>query len=762
MTEGRQRVDVRLGAFACSIEGFDAPEAVLRRLLATLADEAVRHPRLADAAATLDPAARARLVQEAARATGMAAERLDVMPGLIVAVRGAEGEDGHVSDSPTLEPATAEDIREALAEASEIVPTEPEHEAASGSRRGNGAGLGGGWGAAFQFPFAKDTRGASEDEDTAPPPPIDERVALDDAVEAADGGPVAEDVEAEAPAFVARPLLDDADERAAAFGALGDRIADAGDTMGPVRPPVPASLSDERSHEEQAEHAAHHDAWSDHAPHAPTEADDNAPEHVGDPGDVMDDDVGRPVFQMAGMGVEDVDQVDIAETPAPQETADEDLADAVEPPAEPAPWASADEPVMVMDHQSIADIDGGPIGDMGGEEQPAEAGDDAASESVAPFHADPFAATLNESGPENDRTETWASESAPFDDAATAWDEDVAAEADAATETPFDATMQMEPAMDVADETPEEPAFMLVASPPEDDGDEAEPDEQEIEPLQLGADREGATAHLFALDGGEREETALDDAGDVADPPMPEERWSADGNDGHDTAAIAVETESASGDREDSAAPERPTGPARLFPRGFPFGRAAPPSPPRDVAQEEALADNRAADESPADDRAAGVGIVGAGAAEDDAAEEAGAEDGADDVLVLTPVALDTAGEDPAMTIGPDGQPRRRRRRAGGSIFGAPARRRGEEDDPPLGLLRPFTDHRGDDPLDDSDAFVSTVKMTAQELSWKMEAYSPDDQMICAAAFITFVDGSPRFSRRAVLDVLDGIPGEVV
>ncbi|MEL6208507.1 MAG: hypothetical protein AAFR47_24945, partial [Pseudomonadota bacterium] len=44
----------------------------------------------------------------------------------------------------------------------------------------------------------------------------------------------------------------------------------------------------------------------------------------------------------------------------------------------------------------------------------------------------------------------------------------------------------------------------------------------------------------------------------------------------------------------------------------------------------------------------------------------------------------------------------------------------------------------------------------------KMEAHTPDDQLICAGAFLTFVEKKPRYTRRELFAVLDSIPGEIV
>jgi hypothetical protein len=50
--------------------------------------------------------------------------------------------------------------------------------------------------------------------------------------------------------------------------------------------------------------------------------------------------------------------------------------------------------------------------------------------------------------------------------------------------------------------------------------------------------------------------------------------------------------------------------------------------------------------------------------------------------------------------------------------------------------------------------------MSAHELSWKANAHSGPEQVLCAAAWLTFVKRQPRFSRKEVFEVVDGIPSE--
>ncbi|MEM6946127.1 MAG: hypothetical protein AAF565_20465, partial [Pseudomonadota bacterium] len=43
-----------------------------------------------------------------------------------------------------------------------------------------------------------------------------------------------------------------------------------------------------------------------------------------------------------------------------------------------------------------------------------------------------------------------------------------------------------------------------------------------------------------------------------------------------------------------------------------------------------------------------------------------------------------------------------------------------------------------------------------------MDARTPGEQILCAAAWLTFAENKPRFSRRDAFAVVDAIPGEQV
>ncbi|MEO0426826.1 MAG: hypothetical protein AAF160_05205 [Pseudomonadota bacterium] len=92
MIEGVKRVDVRLGNFACSLQGFDEPGPVLAAMLAAVRDAIDAGPVPEGTPETLDDAAAAQLLEEAAAASGMPADELEVARGLLVTARPATAE----------------------------------------------------------------------------------------------------------------------------------------------------------------------------------------------------------------------------------------------------------------------------------------------------------------------------------------------------------------------------------------------------------------------------------------------------------------------------------------------------------------------------------------------------------------------------------------------------------------------------------------------------------------------------------------------
>ncbi|MEL6265251.1 MAG: hypothetical protein AAFR52_06310, partial [Pseudomonadota bacterium] len=127
MSDRHRRVDVRLGAFACSIEGFDDPAPILEALLATAGAAVAARPALCEAGLpVLDTALRERILAEASTASGMAPDTLDCFPGILVTARlpettampPAEAADGNDAGEEVTGPALTAEIRAALEAAS--------------------------------------------------------------------------------------------------------------------------------------------------------------------------------------------------------------------------------------------------------------------------------------------------------------------------------------------------------------------------------------------------------------------------------------------------------------------------------------------------------------------------------------------------------------------------------------------------------------------------------------------------------------------
>ncbi|MEL6482597.1 MAG: hypothetical protein AAFQ75_14195, partial [Pseudomonadota bacterium] len=151
MSEGVKQVDVRLGSFACSIRGFDEPGPVLAAVLAAVRDVLEAGPAPAGAPEELDDAAAALLLEEAAAASGLPAEELEVARGLLVTARPsavaagdvaevaaeAAGEEAFVTEeertSPRLDAEASAEIKRVLEQAARL-PSAPTDAAAFAAR----------------------------------------------------------------------------------------------------------------------------------------------------------------------------------------------------------------------------------------------------------------------------------------------------------------------------------------------------------------------------------------------------------------------------------------------------------------------------------------------------------------------------------------------------------------------------------------------------------------------------------------------------
>ncbi|MEO0821113.1 MAG: hypothetical protein AAF074_11885, partial [Pseudomonadota bacterium] len=87
----------------------------------------------------------------------------------------------------------------------------------------------------------------------------------------------------------------------------------------------------------------------------------------------------------------------------------------------------------------------------------------------------------------------------------------------------------------------------------------------------------------------------------------------------------------------------------------------------------------------------------------------------------------------------------------GGGTGGGMGGGMGAGDEPTVALFRPAGRPR---------QAPAPEPISAQALSWKMDARTPPDQILCAAAWLTYAARKPRFSRKEVFKVIDGIPSE--
>ncbi|MEL6335824.1 MAG: hypothetical protein AAFQ88_04155 [Pseudomonadota bacterium] len=252
MDEMRQRMDLRVGAFACSIQGFDDPAAVLERIISTLRDAADSDPDFAARTAVgLDAETVSRLREAAATASGMPAGSLEAVPGLIVMAPDTQlpAETTAPGDTPADDPAPADQIRDALSAASAIP-------------------LGDGGGTVTEDGPRRGWPEGWMSEDTPAAPRSDEALFPEDTLEAAQDGalePDFEEAEISTPAFAAATETDDAAQT------TDNRPFD--DDEGPIGTPEVIEFAPEAA---PAEEAATEEAESE-------EAESEAAEDTGPP-----------------------------------------------------------------------------------------------------------------------------------------------------------------------------------------------------------------------------------------------------------------------------------------------------------------------------------------------------------------------------------------------------------------------------------------------------------------------------------------------
>lgn len=83
-----KRLDLRFGSFACSVQGFDDPVMPVQQVLRAIQHLLEETPELSDAGISFDAEAIESLIEEIARRAELAAEEIEITPGLVIVHRG--------------------------------------------------------------------------------------------------------------------------------------------------------------------------------------------------------------------------------------------------------------------------------------------------------------------------------------------------------------------------------------------------------------------------------------------------------------------------------------------------------------------------------------------------------------------------------------------------------------------------------------------------------------------------------------------------
>ena len=107
MSSSAKRLDLRFGAFACSVQGFDDPVPPVQQILRAIQHLLEESPELADTAINFDAEAIEQLVGEVARRSELDENEVEIVPGLIIIHHGA-GSDLGAAYAPAARAADAE------------------------------------------------------------------------------------------------------------------------------------------------------------------------------------------------------------------------------------------------------------------------------------------------------------------------------------------------------------------------------------------------------------------------------------------------------------------------------------------------------------------------------------------------------------------------------------------------------------------------------------------------------------------------------
>jgi len=83
-----KRLDLRFGSFACSVQGFDDPVMPVQQVLRAIQHLLEETPELSDSGISFDAEAVESLIEEVARRADLAAEDIEITPGLVIVHRG--------------------------------------------------------------------------------------------------------------------------------------------------------------------------------------------------------------------------------------------------------------------------------------------------------------------------------------------------------------------------------------------------------------------------------------------------------------------------------------------------------------------------------------------------------------------------------------------------------------------------------------------------------------------------------------------------
>lgn len=92
MAATSKRLDLRFGAFACSVQGFDDPVQPVQQILRAIQHLLEESPDLADAGINFDAEAIEQLIGEVARRADLDEGEIEIVPGLVIIHHGAGGD----------------------------------------------------------------------------------------------------------------------------------------------------------------------------------------------------------------------------------------------------------------------------------------------------------------------------------------------------------------------------------------------------------------------------------------------------------------------------------------------------------------------------------------------------------------------------------------------------------------------------------------------------------------------------------------------